>query len=141
MQFKSIFAVVAAGLLSMVAANVDVDLTTTSTSTLTQTITITQCNPTLTNCPAKSTSVSSVVSSLIPSYPLSNSTSSVGPTAYYNSTTIRPSITSSAPIAASTSASRTSSATSSIPTSGAVGLYVQSSLLLSVLGAGVALLA
>ncbi|AEO70292.1 14fcb5d2-2364-4a3f-add8-e75531ce234b [Thermothielavioides terrestris] len=143
MQFKSIVAVLATGL-SFVAA-VEPDSTTTSTQTLTKTVTITQCNPTVTNCPARTSTTTTTTTSW--SFPLYNSTSSVGPTA---SAPFIPS--SSAPVVAPTvipssaggqapSANPTAPGSTAIPTGGAGSLFVQPALLLGAIGAGVALLA
>ncbi|KAK3383220.1 hypothetical protein B0T24DRAFT_604200 [Lasiosphaeria ovina] len=138
MQLKSLFVILATGLMSMVAADALGDETTTSTSTMTKTVTITSCNPTVTDCPART-------STSVPVYPLSNSTSSAGPTAYSNSTSSFVIYTSSpAPTGTpggSSTPTKSTTATSSLATGGAGSLFVQSGLLLSVLGAGVALLA
>ncbi|GAB1310332.1 hypothetical protein MFIFM68171_00542 [Madurella fahalii] len=136
MQLKSIIAVLAAGL-SMVAA--EVDSTTTSTQTLTKTVTITECNPTATNCPGRTETTTSTTTTW--TFPLSNSTSTVGPTA--SSSFI---LSSSRPVITGTSGqviptgSQTQAPTS-IATAGAAGLFIQPALLLGALGAGVALLA
>ncbi|KAK1769740.1 hypothetical protein QBC33DRAFT_513221 [Phialemonium atrogriseum] len=146
MQLSSIFTLLAAGL-AFVAAE---EGTTTSTSTMTKTVTITQCNPTLTDCPARSTSAPSYSASSIRSFPLSNSTSTAYPTAYYNtsSTYVAPSsypvVTQTyvvVPTASESESASASSTATTVPQSGAGGLLVQSGLLLGVLGAGVALLA
>lgn len=122
MQFKSIFAFAAVGL-SMVMA--EDDETTTSTQTQTQTVTITQCNPTATGCPGYTTS-----------YPVMNSTISASPSGYHNSSVIvitKPTLTQT-PVP-------TKPTTSAVATGGASGLFLQSGLLLTVLGAGMAIVA
>jgi hypothetical protein len=156
MQFKSFFTVLAAGLSMVAAQSAEGDITTTQTSTLTQTqtVTITQCNPTVSNCPgftvsSASTSTETTTSTVTSwSFPLSNSSSTVGPTAVYSS---KPTFLTSRPVITQTSfvdvpgTSSTGSAaapSSSGPvTAGAGGLFVQPALFLGVLGAGVALLA
>lgn len=159
MQFKSIFAVMAASLSMVAAQSAEGDITTTQTSTLTQTqtVTITQCNPTVSNCPGFSASstiptISSIETTTSTvttwSFPLSNSSSTVGPTAVYSSKptflTSRPIITQTSfvdvPGVSSTGGLSTPSPSGPV-TAGAGGLFVQPALFLGVLGAGVALLA
>jgi hypothetical protein len=144
MQLTSIFTFLAVGL-SFVAATEDT--TTTSTSTMTKTVTITQCNPTASNCPAQTESeypVSTEVSSssaYVPSYPAYNSTTA-GPTGYPNATaTLQP--TNSYPAVTETSVVIPTAAPTStdVPASGSRGLFIQSGLMMGVLGAGIALLA
>jgi len=125
MQFKSIFTFVAVGL-SLVMAD---DETTTSTSTMTQTVTITQCNPTATSCPGHSTTTP---------YPVTNSTVSVHPSVYHNSSSIV--IYTSKPTLVQTTGP-SKSTTTAVATAGASGLFLQSGLLLTVLGAGMAIVA
>ncbi|KAB5580723.1 hypothetical protein GE09DRAFT_1083357 [Coniochaeta sp. 2T2.1] len=140
MQFKGIFTILAA-CASIVAAQ---DGTTTSTSTMTQTVTITQCNPSVTNCPGKTTSSSSsvVTPSSSWSYPLSNSTVSAGPTSYPNTTVIvSPTKSTSTSVVIATTGSPTKTGPATLPTSGARALIAQSGLLMGVLGAGIAILA
>ncbi|RKU42124.1 hypothetical protein DL546_003886 [Coniochaeta pulveracea] len=161
MQFKSIFVAVFAAGASIVAAQQDD--TTTSTSTMTQTVTITSCNPTITNCPGRTSSTSSTSSTLAIittssssssstasstpsaspstwSYPLSNSTTVAGPTAYSNTTTfVAPTLSTSTSVVIIPTT--TGSSPSTVPTSGAGALFAKSGLLMGVLGAGIAILA
>jgi len=138
MHAKSLVAVLAAGV-SAVAAQSTLDGTTTSTVSQTQTITITRCNPTVTNCPARNTTSSSAW------YPTYNSTSVYWPTS--NVTTYAtPSLPPSPPPATSTSVVTVNPTTSTpapppVHTSGARSLFAQPGLLLSVVAAGVAMLA
>lgn len=124
MQFKSLFVILAAGL-SVAMAGEEKDTTVTSTSTQTRTLTITECEPSNTACPG---------------YWTKNSTVSAHPTYSKNSTDwaypTGGKVTETKPIA--TSPAKT---TAPIPTAGAGGLFVQSGLLLGVLGAGIALVA
>lgn len=140
MQLTSIFTFLAVGL-SFVAATED---TTTSTSTMTKTVTITQCNPTATNCPAQTESeypVSTSSSVYVPSYPAYNSTTA-GPTGYPNATATH-APTNSYPAVTETSVVIPTAAPTStdVPASGSRGLFIQSGLMMGVLGAGIALLA
>ncbi len=127
--------------------------TTTSTLTQTQTVTITKCNPTYTDCPAAyPTSTSSSSASHI-YYPVYNASASAYPTAYYNSTTyaaptggypVSTPLGRGAPVpfGPTYSASTTPAAAPTVVASGAqAGPFLQSGLLLAVVGAGVALLA
>lgn len=134
MQFKNIFTVLAVSL-SMVMA--EEESTTTSTSTMTRTLTITQCNPTNTECAGYS---SSVVTSSSASYPLSNSTVSVGPTAGFSNSSIIISPTKST-VTHTSVVNPTQPPATTVPTGGAGGLAIQSGLLLAVLGAGMAIVA
>lgn len=138
MQFKSILAVLAAGL-SLVAA--EVDTTTTSTQTLTKTITITQCNPTATNCPGRTETTTTTQTSW--TFPASNTTTTVGPTGGVPSSIAIP--TSSLPgFSGSSGANLPPSQTqepSPIVTGAAGSLFVQPALLLGAVAAGVAALA
>ncbi|KAK4162109.1 hypothetical protein QBC43DRAFT_291224 [Cladorrhinum sp. PSN259] len=145
MQFKSIIAVLAAGL-SVVYAEDDLTTTETSTLTQTQTVTITQCNPTNTGCPgysASTTSTSTVATTTSTvtswSFPLSNSTATVGPTAssHYSFAT-KPVVTQTTIVDVP---GGSGPSTSAIPTAGAGGLFVQPALLLGAFGAAAALLA
>jgi len=158
MQFKSFFALMAAGL---AFAAEEIDQTLTSTSTMTQTVTITQCNPTVSNCPGFTTTSSSTPSSTIipttsseviittsspvPSYPVSNSTVPIGPTGGYSNSSSYVVPSSKPPVFETSTVvvepTQPNTAPSAIPTAAAAGVFVQSGLLLSVLGAGVALLA
>lgn len=137
MQFKNIIAILAAGL-SMVAA--EIDSTTTSTQTLTKTVTITECNPTATNCPGRTETTTSTTTTW--TFPLSNSTSTVGPTvsSSYILSSSRPVVTGTEGQVIPTG-SQTVPTTTGITTAGAGGLFIQPALLLGALGAGVALLA
>ncbi|KAK0731472.1 hypothetical protein B0H67DRAFT_564908 [Lasiosphaeris hirsuta] len=140
MQFKSIYTLLAFGL-SLVMAD---DETTTSTSTLTQTVTITQCNPTVTDCPGypTTTSTSTLSSSSSWAWHLTNSTVPAGPTAgWSNSSSIVVIPTSHVTSIVQATPTKATTSTSSIPTSGASGLIMQSGLLLTILGAGMALVA
>jgi len=144
MQFKSLFTILAAGLSMMVAAEEDITTTETSTLTQTQTVTITQCNPTISNCPGHTTTSTSTSTSTLTTwtFPLSNSTIPVGPTATSKLTLItsRPVITQTSIVEVPEPSSP--AATTSIATAGAGGLLVQpAAVLLGVLGAGMALLA
>ncbi|KAK4185520.1 hypothetical protein QBC35DRAFT_301118 [Podospora australis] len=150
MQFKSFFAVLAAGLSMVAAQGAEEDITTTQTSTLTQTqtVTITQCNPTVSNCPGFVASSTETTTSTVTSwtFPLSNSSSTVGPTAVYSSKatllTSRPVITQTSFVDVPGASSTGSGPASSSPaTAGAGSLFIQPAILLGVLGAGVALLA
>ncbi|KAK5658789.1 hypothetical protein OQA88_1601 [Cercophora sp. LCS_1] len=134
MQIKNIFTVLAAGLtLASATKPVDVeeDITTTSTSTMTQTVTITECNPTNTACPGY--------------WPKTNSTSAA-PTWFHNATswaiptgTGKPAVIQTSIV--STAAPTKPATTVPVTTSGANGLFLQSGLLLGIVGAGVALIA
>jgi len=133
MQFKSIFTILAAGL-SLVMANApaeDEDITTTSTSTMTMTVTITECNPTATDCPAGHWPKPNSTVSAQPTWVHHNASSWAVPT--HKPTAIETSVIVVTPTKAKTS--------TPIPTSGAAGLFIQSGLMLSLLGAGVALVA
>ncbi|KAK3995410.1 hypothetical protein QBC44DRAFT_25472 [Cladorrhinum sp. PSN332] len=145
MQFKNIIAVLAAGL-SVVYAEDDLTTTETSTLTQTQTVTITQCNPTNTACPgysASTTSTSTIATTTSTvttwSFPLHNSTASVGPTAssHYSFTT-KPVVTQTTIVEVP---GETGPVSPPLPTAGAGGLFVQPALLLGALGAAAALLA
>ncbi|KAM7224455.1 hypothetical protein V8F06_000236 [Rhypophila decipiens] len=125
------------------------DETTTSTSTLTKTVTVTQCNPTISACPGyeASTTAPASSSSIVKSYPVLNSTSSVVyPTGGYSNHT---SSFYTAPTSAgypveTTGATPTYPAqppASSIAEAGSGSVFVHSGLLLGIVGAGVALLA
>lgn len=140
MQFKSIFAVLAAGLTFVSATKPaevidipgDQDITTTSTSTMTQTVTITECNPTNTACPGY--------------LPKTNSSSYAAPTWFHNATSWAVPTGTGKPTVIQTSVVSTvvptkPATTSPLTTSGANGLFLQSSLLLGLVGAGVALIA
>ena len=153
MQFKSLFVALAAGL-SVASAyeTVSVDETTTSTSTLYKTVTVTQCNPSISACPGYEASTSTTLSSAVQSsYPVYNSTSAVVyPTGGYSNHTS--SIYYSKPTAsgpggypigtpAPSGTQPVSPPASSIAQGAAGSLVVQSGLLLSILGAGMAILA
>jgi hypothetical protein len=149
MQFKSIISVLAFAGLSMATGGADEgDITTTSTQTLTKTVTITECNPTATNCPGRSTSTTtSTTTTTWASFPLSNSTSTAGPTA--SSSFVIPSSAYTTPTPGTggdgseggESPSQTTGAGSEPSTAAAGGLFVQPVMLLGVLGAGAALFA
>ncbi|KAK0729055.1 hypothetical protein B0T21DRAFT_385177 [Apiosordaria backusii] len=148
MQFKSFFTILAAGLTMMVAAEEDITTTETSTLTQTQTVTITQCNPTISNCPGHTTTSTSTSTSTLTTwtFPLSNSTISVGPTATSKFTLItsRPVITQTSVVEVPEEPTGTAPPVSetSIATAGAGGLLAQpAAVLIGVLGAGIALLA
>ncbi|CAP69269.1 uncharacterized protein PODANS_1_9350 [Podospora anserina S mat+] len=148
MQFKSFFTVLAAGLTMMVAAEEDITTTETSTLTQTQTVTITQCNPTISNCPGHTTtSVETSTSTLTTwTFPLSNSTISVGPTATskFSIITSRPVVTETSIVEVPEEPTGTTPAPaeSSVVEGAAAGLAAShATVLLGVLGAGIALLA
>ncbi|KAK0670352.1 hypothetical protein QBC41DRAFT_345537 [Cercophora samala] len=147
MQFKTFFTVLAAGLTMMVAAEEDITTTETSTLTQTQTVTITQCNPTISNCPGHTTtSVETSTSTLTTwAFPLSNSTVTAGPTASSKFTlvTSRPVVTQTSIVEVDEPTGTTPSpAESSVVEGGAGGLLASPvTVLLGVLGAGIALLA
>ncbi|KAK0633074.1 hypothetical protein B0T14DRAFT_560699 [Immersiella caudata] len=130
MQIKGIFTILAATASLAMAGDVE-DVTLTSTSTMTRTVTITECNPTATDCPSGN-------------WGKPNSTVSAHPTWYHKNEsswavpTQKPTIIETAVVTAAPSKSKTPGA---VETSGSNTLFVQSGLLLSLLGAGVALLA
>ncbi|KAH8878658.1 hypothetical protein GQ53DRAFT_82491 [Thozetella sp. PMI_491] len=140
MQITRIFAVLATGL-AFAAAQDDIETTTTSTQTLTQYVTITKCNPTVTNCPARTNSSTvAPTTSSVWSYS-KNSTVSSGPTAYPNSTSTYVAPTSKTPVTQTTAVSPSKSSATTVPTGAAGSLFVQSGLMAGVLGVAVALLA
>lgn len=146
MQFKNIIAVLAAGL-SVVYAEDDVTTTQTSTLTQTQFVTITQCNPTNTACPgyvssATTSTISTTTSTVTTwSFPLSNSTANVGPTASSHFTlSTRPVVTQTSFVDVP-GGQPTDAVTSPLPTAAAAGLFFQPAVLLGALGAAAALLA
>ncbi|KAM7207681.1 hypothetical protein V8F20_001948, partial [Naviculisporaceae sp. PSN 640] len=78
MQFKSLIFAMASVAAAYDYNTVSSDETTTSTSTLTKTVTVTQCNPSISACPGYAESTAApTTSSIVHSYPLKNSTSSV----------------------------------------------------------------
>jgi hypothetical protein len=101
------------------------------------TVTITECNPTATDCPfykppMVNTTTASATPSAHPTWYHKNETSWAVPT-HKGPTAIETSV-----VVAPTKAKPSGSA---IPTSGASGLFLQSGLMLSLVGASVALLA
>ncbi|KAK1755314.1 hypothetical protein QBC47DRAFT_402658 [Echria macrotheca] len=129
MQFKSIIAVLAA---SLSLAMADEDITTTSTQTLTKTLTITECNPSYTACPGWKTNSS--VSAAPTGWPSKNSTGWAYPTG------TKPSTIETVPVVVVPTISKTAP-TAPVATGAAGSLFVQSGLMLGLLGAGVALVA
>jgi len=133
MQIKSIFMIAASAVMAMagdMAGDMEEDITTTSTSTMTRTVTITECNPTATDCPSGN-------------WGKPNSTVSAHPTWYHKNESSW-AVPTQKPIVIETAvvpAAPTKAKQSSLPTSGADALIFQSGLMLSLLGAGVALLA
>ncbi|KAK0656645.1 hypothetical protein B0T16DRAFT_42273, partial [Cercophora newfieldiana] len=129
MQFKSIFIVAASAAMAM-AGDVEEDITTTSTSTMTRTVTITECNPTATECPGN--------------WSKPNSTISAKPTWYHGKNESSWAVPTQKPTVIETiavTATPTKAKTTTVPTSGANALFLQSGFMLSLLSAGVALLA
>lgn len=145
MQFKSIIFAMASVAAAYDYNTVSSDETTTSTSTLTKTVTVTQCNPTISACPGYGETTTSTTSSIVHSYPLKNSTSSVVyPTGgYYNHTSSFYTAPTSAGYPVETSGpSPTYPAkppATSVTESGSGAVFVQYGLLF--VGAGMALLA
>jgi hypothetical protein len=152
MQLTSIVAVLAAGLSLAVAQAADpVTGTTSSTTTIYQTVTVTRCNPEVTNCPASTPSASPTLSPVVHNavnttssmttsttfYSAHNSTRSAGPTGTGHFTNA----TSSTRSSNSPGSTGTDSSASPIPTAGAAGRFVQTSLMLGLVAAGVAILA
>ena len=121
MRFAHIFAVVASVASIAYAHEEDDEATTTLTSTTTKTITVTQCNPTVTNCPAKETTAL---------YPLSNSTSVYAPTGTGPVTVVV--------IPTKTSVTVVTSTPSTVATAAGSNLFVQGSLLLGAVGVALA---
>lgn len=139
MQLRSIFTILVASAAMAMAGDVDEDITTTSTSTMTMTVTITECNPTATDCPSyKPPKVNTTTST-------TSATPSAHPTWYHKNETSWAVPTQKGPTAIETSVvvvpTKAKSSGSAVPTSGASGLFLQSGLMLSLVGAGVALLA
>ncbi|EHA48928.1 hypothetical protein MCOR27_003782 [Pyricularia oryzae] len=143
MLASSLFYGVLAAVATAVTAQTTEGLsTTTSTSTMTRTVTITQCNPSITNCPGRNTSsttaaapttiVSSAnLTSAMPT-PSKNSTGYVQPTLSPKTSTagvVLPSTAPQPPVATVP------------PTAAGTSVFVQSGLMLGVLGAGIAILA
>jgi hypothetical protein len=138
MLASSLLTVLAAGV-SLVAANdaASVSGTTTMTSTLVQTITITKCNPAVKSCPGATTTTSTSSSS----WYVSNSTSTVGPTAHYNTTILPTGGKTSTQVTVPTTPP-TNRPTTTPPVPGAAGAsYVQTGFLLGAVGLSMALLA
>jgi hypothetical protein len=132
MQFKSIFTILAAAVsLAMAGDVVEEDVTLTSTSTMTRTITITECNPTATDCPGGNWGKPNSTVSAQPTWYHKNESSWAVPT--QKPTVIETAVVTAAPTKAKT--------TGTIETSGSNTLFLQSGLMLSLLGAGVAILA
>src|SRR5690606_23812235 len=111
----------------------------------TKTVTITECNPTATNCPHKTSTVVETSTAT----PEEESTTSYGSSfGSFVSSSARPSATGSyiPPVIETTTsvvevAPTPTTTPSTIPTGAAGSLFVQPALLLGVVGAGVALLA
>ena len=143
MQITNIFFTLLATAATMVAAQDTITTgTTTSTFTLTRTVTITSCNPSVTYCPGRNTTTTTSSTSSSAWYPVSNSTTSAGPTAYTNTTVwVYPTSTPVQTTVVEVSPTTPSAPAATVTGSGAGSLFVQGGLLMSVVGAGIALLA
>ncbi|TLD29357.1 hypothetical protein PspLS_03778 [Pyricularia sp. CBS 133598] len=144
MLASSLFYGVLAAVATAVTAQTTSGLsTTTSTSTMTRTITITQCNPSITNCPGRNTSTSAPAAPTTSIVTSANLTSAM-PTPSKNSTGyVQPTLspkTTTAVVVLPSGAPQPPAAT--VPPTGAgTSVFVQSGLMLGVLGAGIVILA